>query len=163
LALWKLVTESLDGLAADFAATAAAAAWRDGVLEVSLPAEATTAASFLRRPDSVAALAAGLEARAGRAVRHTILLAPPKPAGAEPERPPQAAVNSQAALVRAATDHPLVTHARTLFDAAIRKVEPLRPREVEPVVAAVMAGGGPTAAAGDEAGPTDEEAEGDDG
>ena len=163
LALWQVVTESLDGLAADFAATAAAAAWRDGVLEVSLPAEATTAASFLRRPDSVAALAAGLEARAGRAVRHTILLAPPKPAGAEPERPPQAAVNSQAALVRAATDHPLVTHARTLFDAAIRKVEPLRPREVEPVVAAVMAGGGPTAAAGDEAGPTDEEAEGHDG
>ena len=163
LALWQVVTESLDGLVADFAATATAAAWRDGVLEVSLPAEAATAASFLRRPDSVASIAGGLEARAGGPVRHTILLAQPKPAGAEAERPPQAALNSQVALVRAATDHPLVAHARTLFDAAIRKVEPLRPREVEPAVAAVATGGGPTAAAGDDAGSSDEEAEGDDG
>jgi DNA polymerase-3 subunit gamma/tau len=163
LALWQLVTESLDGLAADFAATVTAAAWRDGVLEVSLPAEAATAASFLRRPDSAAAIAAGIEARTGHRVRHTILLAPPRPAGAEPERPATPAVASQAALVRAATDHPLVAHARSLFDAAIRKVEPLRPREVEPAVVTVAAGEGVTSAAGGEAGASDEEAEGEDG
>jgi hypothetical protein len=96
-------------------------------------------------------------------VRHTILLAPPRPAGAEPERPATPAVASQAALVRAATDHPLVAHARSLFDAAIRKVEPLRPREVEPAVVTVAAGEGVTSAAGGEAGASDEEAEGEDG
>jgi DNA polymerase-3 subunit gamma/tau len=165
LALWQLVTESLDGLAADFAATATAATWRDGVLEVSLPADAATAASFLRRPDSSAAIAAGIEARAGHPLRHTILLAPPRPVGTEPERPSPPAVASQAALVRAATDHPLVAHARSLFDAAIRKVEPLRPREVEPAVVTVAAGEGVTSAAGGDTGPSDEdeEAEGDDG
>ncbi|NCX97802.1 MAG: hypothetical protein EBX35_04290, partial [Planctomycetia bacterium] len=99
----------------------------------------------------------------GRAVRYTILLAPPRSAGDEPERPPQPAVASQAALMRAATEHPLVAHARGLFDAAIRKVEPLRSRPAEPATVAVAGPGGPTAAAGDEPGPTDEEAEGHDG
>ena len=163
LAVWRRVTESLEGLVADFAATATAAAWRDDLLEVTLPAEAATAASFLRRSDSVATIAAGLESEAGRAVRYTILLAPPRPAGDEPERPPQPAVASQAALMRAATEHPLVAHARGLFDAAIRKVEPLRSRPAEPATVAVAGPGGPTAAAGDEPGPTDEEAEGHDG
>ncbi len=163
LVLWQLVTESLDGLAADFAATVTAAAWRDGVLEVSLPADAATAASFLRRPDSAAAIAAGIEASAGHPLRHAILLAPPRPAGVVPERPPQPVVASQAALVRAATDHPLVAHARSLFDAAIRKVEPLRPREIEPAVVTVSAGEGVASAAGGDAGPSDEEAEGEDG
>ncbi len=37
--------------------------------------------------------------------------------------------------MRAASDHPLVAHARTLFDGAIRKVEPPRPREAAPVAA----------------------------
>jgi DNA polymerase-3 subunit gamma/tau len=161
LSVWQLVTAPLEGLVADFAATATAAAWRDELLEVTLPAEAATAATFLRRPDSAAAIAAGLAARAGRSLRHTILLAPPKAAGAESVRSPSAAVNSQVALVRAATDHPLVAHARSLFDAAIRKVEPLRPREVEPAPVAMSAG--PATATGDDVGPTDEESEGVDG
>jgi DNA polymerase-3 subunit gamma/tau len=163
LAVWRRVTEPLEGLVADFAATATAAAWRDDLLEVTLPAEAATAASFLRRPDSVATIAAGLESQVGRALRYTILLAPPRPAGQESERPPQPAVASQAALMRAATDHPLVAHARGLFDAAIRKVEPLRPREVEPAGVAVASPAGPKAAPGDEAGPTDGEPEDDHG
>jgi len=160
--LWREVTESLGGLAADFAATATGVAWRDGVLEVMLAAEAATAASFLRRPDSTAALKAGLEARVGQPVRHAIVVAPPRPQGTEAERPPQPAVASQAALVRAATEHPLVAHARTLFDAAIRKVEPLRPRTVAAVGAAVAPGGAATAA-GDEGVPHAEEAEEEDG
>ena len=163
LAVWRRVTEPLEGLVADFAATATAAAWRDDLLEVTLPAEAATAASFLRRPDSVATIAAGLESQAGRALRYTILLAPPRPAGEESDRPPQPVVASQAALMRAATEHPLVAHARGLFDAAIRKVEPLRSRPAEPAAVAVVGAGGPKAAAVDEAGPTDEEAEGHDG
>lgn len=163
LAVWRRVTEPLEGLVADFAATATAAAWRDDLLEVTLPAEAATAASFLRRPDSVATIAAGLESQVGRALRYTILLAPPRPAGAESERPPQPAVASQAALMRAATEHPLVAHARGLFDAAIRKVEPLRSRPAEPAAVAVAGAEGLKAAAGDEPGPTDEEAEGNHG
>jgi hypothetical protein len=38
-------------------------------------------------------------------------------------------VQTQASLLREAAEQPLVAHARTLFDAAIRKVEPPRPRE----------------------------------
>jgi DNA polymerase-3 subunit gamma/tau len=163
LAVWRRVTEPLEGLVADFAATATAAAWRDDLLEVTLPADAATAASFLRRPDSVETIAAGLESHVGRAIRYTILLAPPRPAGEESERPRQPAVASQAALMRAATDHPLVAHARSLFDAAIRKVEPLRPREVEPAGVAAAPPAGPKASPGDEAGPTDEEPEDDHG
>jgi DNA polymerase-3 subunit gamma/tau len=163
LAVWRRVTEPLEGLVADFAATATAAAWRDDLLEVTLPAEAATAASFLRRPDSVAMIAAGLKSQTGRALRYTILLAPPRPAGEESDRPPQPVVASQAALMRAATEHPLVAHARGLFDAAIRKVEPLRSRPAEPAAVAVAGAGGPKAAAVDEAGPTDEETEGHDG
>ena len=36
-------------------------------------------------------------------------------------------------LLREAADHPLVAHARTLFDAAIRTVEPPRVRQPQPV------------------------------
>jgi hypothetical protein len=36
-------------------------------------------------------------------------------------------VASQAALLRDVMEHPLVAQARTLFDAAVRKVEPARP------------------------------------
>ena len=51
------------------------------------------------------------------------------PVATPPASPPRA--RSQVALIRAATDHPLVTHARTLFDAVVRKVEPPRTREPE--------------------------------
>jgi hypothetical protein len=44
---------------------------------------------------------------------------------------------SQAALLREAAEHPLVLHVRSVFDAAVRKVEPPRPRPVAgPVEAA---------------------------
>ena len=52
------------------------------------------------------------------------------PVATPPASPPPRA-RSQVALIRAATDHPLVTHARTLFDAVVRKVEPPRTREPE--------------------------------
>jgi len=132
LAAWRDVAAGLEGLAADFAATATAARWRDDLLEVTLPAEAAAAAGILRRPDAAAAIAAGLERLAGRPIRHAVVLAAadavalaPAPAA---RKPPAA---SQSALVKAATAHPLVAHARTLFDAAIRKVEPPRPRPPE--------------------------------
>ena len=54
---------------------------------------------------------------------------------------------SQSALVREAMDHPFVAKARTLFDAAIRKVEP--PRADGPAAAAVVESAVPESSATD--------------
>jgi DNA polymerase-3 subunit gamma/tau len=154
-ATWHAVAATLDGLLADFAAEAVSAAWRDECLEVTLPATATTAAAFLRRPESTAAITRGLAAAVGRRVRHAVSLAEADadavaatPVPAQPPRP----VVSQAALLREVSEHPLVAHAMTVFDAAIRKVEPRRPR---PPVAVPAGAAAPDQTAGD--GATDEE------
>jgi len=147
LVAWQAAAEAVGGLVADFAAMACRAAWRDGVLEIGLPHAAAQAASFLGRPEVAANLARSLSEARGRSVRPVIVVDPPSAAPApqalaDTERPRAAA--SQAALVREVLDHPLVAQARTTFDAAIRKVEPPRPR---PVAAAA---GGPGRAAADE-------------
>jgi DNA polymerase-3 subunit gamma/tau len=141
-AVWHAATATLEGLVGDFAGTVSAVAWKDEVLELTLPAEATAAAAFLGRPDSQATIAAALESEVGRPVRHAIVVAP---AMARPAVKPAAApAQSQAALMKTALDHPLVTHARTLFDAAVRKVEPLRAseRRAAPVATASVSGQG---------------------
>ncbi len=135
---WRAAVAPLEGLAADFAAEAVGAAWRDDVLEVSLPSHATTAAAFLRRPEVAASITRSFEALAGRRVRHAIVMV--EVAAAEPVTPEAtsrrpAGTVSQAALVREATEHPLVAHACAVFDAAIRKVDPPRLREPRPVAA----------------------------
>jgi hypothetical protein len=66
-------------------------------------------------------------------------------------------VQTQAALLREAAEHPLVAHARTLFDAAIRKVEPPRardprPTEPAPTVATMAAAEDMAVAADDDTG-----------
>lgn len=52
-------------------------------------------------------------------------------------------------MLRETLEHPLVIQARSLFDAAIRKVEQGRPRapvaEPTPAAAVVAGGGGPVA------------------
>ena len=78
-------------------------------------------------------------------LKHAVVVAAEDPAprgpatvAAEPPARRQPAA-SQSALVREAMDHPLVVHARTLFDAAIRKVEPARQQpEAAPVPAGVQ-------------------------
>jgi DNA polymerase-3 subunit gamma/tau len=162
-AAWLQAGEAVGGLVADFAAMASRASWRDGLLEVALPGDAATAVSFLRRPEVAASLARVLGDFAGRPVKHTIVVeavaaatasavrangAAAEPATAERPR----AVHSQAALLREAMDHPLVTHARTLFDAAVRKVEPPRTHETT-TVPAVSVAADDDAAAGDDAAP----------
>jgi DNA polymerase-3 subunit gamma/tau len=160
-AAWLQAGEAVGGLVADFAAMASRASWRDEVLEVALPGDATTAVSFLRRPEVAASLARVLGEIAGRPLKYAIVLeavaAAPAAAArangaagepAAPERPRP--VHSQAALLREVMDHPLVTHARTLFDAAVRKVEPPRPQETTTVPAASVAADD-DAAAGEEA------------
>jgi hypothetical protein len=138
------------GLAADFVAMAGRAVWSDDVLEVTFPFEATTAVAFLTRPETAAAINRVLSASAGRALRHRIVHEPkgrpstttdlagrspgdgpgpdPHGGGGGVVSPPSP--RSKAALLRETMDHVLVAHARGLFDAAIRKVEPGRARPV---------------------------------
>lgn len=109
-------------------------------MAVRLPAQATTAAAFLRRPEVVTAISGALETLAGRRIRYgivTVEAASEQTAAAVAEQTRPASVQTQAALLREAADHPLVAHARTLFDAAIRKVEPPRAREPRTAPAAV--------------------------
>ena len=155
LAAWHAAVGSLAGLAADFAVEVTGAEWRDDVLVVSLPAHATTAASFLRRPEVTAAITAALEALAGRRVRHTVTIAAAAaadPAVARVENPRRGATaQTQAALLREASEHPLVARARSVFDAAIRRVEPARtPAPRTPTSVPESAG---TAVAVDDTGP----------
>jgi hypothetical protein len=71
-------------------------------------------------------------------------------------------VQTQASLLREAGEHPLVAHARTLFDAAIRKVEPPRPREPRATASAASvafaAESGQVAGDGDHGDATNDEA-----
>jgi DNA polymerase-3 subunit gamma/tau len=164
-AAWKAASATLEGLAGDCAAEAIGAAWRDDQLEVTLPAHATTAGAFLRRPEISAAISRALESLAGRRVRHAIVMieAAAEPVVATPaEQPRPLSVQTQASLLREAGEHPLVAHARTLFDAAIRKVEPPRPREprvaTQGAAVAVVAEPGETAGDGDDGDVTNDEA-----
>jgi hypothetical protein len=154
LTAWQAAAEAVGGLVADFAAMARRAAWRDGVLEIGMPHAAGQAASFLGRPEVAANLARSLSEARGRPVRPVIVVDPPTAvpvAQAASEERPRAAA-SQAALVREVLDHPLVARARSTFDAAIRKVEPPRPRPTPAPVAAGVAGLGEAAEGIDQAG-----------
>ena len=142
LAAWRQASASVGGLAADFAAEATRAEWRGTVLDVTIPAGAATAIPFLRRPEVVASLGKALSELAGRAVKHAVVVEAAataeeamsqlatgpasEPAGGEPPAQRPRPAPSQSALVREAMEHPLVAHARTVLDAAIRKVEPPR-------------------------------------
>jgi DNA polymerase-3 subunit gamma/tau len=134
---WRRGAETVGGLAVDFADLASRAAWRDDVLEVVLPASAGNAASFLRRPEIAAGLTRALTELVGRPVRHALVIDSSPDlvaAAADSEGRASSAAErgrpamSHAAMLRDAAEHPLVAHVRTLFDAAVRKVEPPRPR-----------------------------------
>jgi DNA polymerase-3 subunit gamma/tau len=149
---WREATAAVGGLAADFAATAVRATWRDDTLEVVLPADAATSASFLRRPEVSAGIGRALEAIAGRFIRQSIVLEAAAPTavregGTDGAARRQSPVRSQSALLRETLEHPLVVHAMAVFDAAVRKVEP--PRAGENGAAPAAAGG-----VADEPGPT---------
>ena len=137
LAAWRQAAEAVGGLAVDFGELAHRVVWRDDVLEVAMPATAGNAASFLRRPEIAAGLSRVLSEMAGRPVRQSLLIeAAPAAVAAGPDAPGRASgaaergrpAVSQAAMLREVSEHPMVVHVRTLFDAAVRKVEPPRPR-----------------------------------
>ena len=149
LEVWRQATDTLSGLAVDFAHLAVRAAWRDGLLEVVLPPTSGGAASFLRRPEVSASITRALQEICGREVRHGIIVevaARPAAGASRVDDPPEGGERtprtapSQAALVREVATHPLVVRAQAVFDAAIRKVEPPRQRSAT-AVAHAGAGG----------------------
>jgi hypothetical protein len=112
------------GMAAGFINEATSAAWHgDDGIEVTMPATGETGCSFLKRPEVSASVTEALRQLSGRA-RFVFAFEEAKPVAAKPK---PAASRSQAALLRLASEHPLVTHARTVFDAAIRRVDPPSP------------------------------------
>ncbi|MFM8282531.1 MAG: DNA polymerase III subunit gamma/tau [Planctomycetaceae bacterium] len=160
LAVWRECGRIVGGLVADFADLAVRAVWRDGLLEVALPADsAATATPFLGRPDVITALQAQLTALVGRPARLAFGVDSPPPAdptphdkaaAGAPARPPAGrGGQSVAALVREATGHPLVARARELFDAAIVRVDPPRERRTAAPVGTATAGPGASAATDD--------------
>ncbi|MBU6310031.1 MAG: DNA polymerase III subunit gamma/tau [Planctomycetes bacterium] len=164
-AAWHAASAAVGGLAGDFAAEAIGASWQDDHLAVRLPAQATTAAAFLRRPEVVTAISGALETLAGRRIRYgivTVEAASEQTAAAVAEQTRPASVQTQAALLREAADHPLVAHARTLFDAAIRKVEPPRAREPRTAPAAVAVAAPPEAGVDRDGDANDDSAHGED-
>ena len=127
LELWRQVGQSVGGIVEGFVAEAASACWREDVLEVTFPAAAEPACSFLRRPEVAASIAAAVESLAGRSRHKLFVQAAAESNGSDPGRPPippaGGASRSQAALVREAREHPFVEQATRLFDAAIRRVD----------------------------------------
>ena len=121
LEIWRQVGETVGGMAAGFISEATKAAWHgeDGI-EVTMPAKGEAGCSFLKRAEVAASITAALRELSGR-TRIVFQFEAPEPVAAKP-RP--AASRSQAVLLRLASEHPLVSHARTVFDAAIRRVDP---------------------------------------
>jgi len=156
-AAWRQAAAGLGGLAGDFAAEALAAAWKQDRLEVEMPASSAAAVAFLRRPEVAAAVNRALAEIAGRPVGHVLVVAA-SAAAAKPADEPARPSASQATLMREVADHPLVAHARTVFDASIRRVDPPRPRDRRPAAAPLTAPADAPAAvaAGDDPQPTTE-------
>lgn len=132
LDIWRQVGETVGGMAAGFISEATRAVWHDDDgIEVTMPAKGEAGCSFLKRPEVAASVTAALRELSGR-TRIVFQFEAAEPAAAKPK---PAAARSQAALLRLASEHPLVSHARTVFDAAIRRVDPpaaggRKPREV---------------------------------
>ena len=148
---WNEAGAAVGGIAEDFAAMAVEAVWEGNSLRVELPASGTSASAFLGRPEIVGQFQEAITRVAGRPCRYVVSCRKEEQAS-EPTAGGQAAASgkptdqatersrgrglSSAALLRETMDHPLVSHARTIFDAAIRKVEPPRRPRPEPVQAA---------------------------
>lgn len=134
LQAWLDAAGQSGGLAADFATTATAAAWRDGAIEVTIPT--AHAISFLSRSEVAGGITKALTEVAGRQVSIRLVAGaaattgPAADAVAADAPASRHTATSQVALVREAAEHPLVAHARQVFDAAIRRVDPPRERPV---------------------------------
>jgi len=121
LEVWHQVGEQVGGMAAGFISEATSAAWlEDDGIEITFPATGEAGCSFLKRAEVAASITAALRGLCGRTRISFCFDAPV----AVVKKAKPMAPRSQAALLRNATEHPLVSHARTVFDAAIRRVDP---------------------------------------
>ncbi|MBT4159071.1 MAG: DNA polymerase III subunit gamma/tau [Planctomycetaceae bacterium] len=142
LSLWKNAGEGVGGLASDFANMAISALREADHFKIEFPASARSAIAFLNRPEIAKQFQCALETRVGQSCRFSVVLqedttstkpsstTPSKSNGAgngsQQQKAIQQPVISSAGLLKETVKHPLVSHALTTFDAAIRKVDPPR-------------------------------------
>jgi DNA polymerase-3 subunit gamma/tau len=140
LVIWKNAGELVGGLASDFAAMATSASQEANHFKIEFPASAGSATAFLNRNEITKQFQNALENLTGQSCRYSVVLQEPEsaatPSGSTPSQdgtlnkpsknPLSKTVISSSGLLKEAVQNPLVSHALTTFDAAIRKVDPPR-------------------------------------
>ena len=138
LVIWKNAGELVGGLASDFAAMAASASQEANHFKIEFPASAASATAFLSRNEIAKQFQSALETLTGQTCRYSVALqekGTTNPSGpntaqnsssSKPSTPSKKTVISSAGLLKETVQNPLVSHALTTFDAAIRKVDPPR-------------------------------------
>ena len=138
LVIWKNAGELVGGLASDFAAMATSASQEANHFKIEFPASAGSATAFLNRNEITAKFQNALETLTGQSCRYSVALhekGTANPSGFtnaqngssnKSSTPFKKTVLSSAGLLKETVKNPLVSHALTTFDAAIRKVEPPR-------------------------------------
>ena len=138
LVIWKNAGELVGGLASDFAAMAASVSQEANHFKIDFPASAGSATAFLSRNEIAKQFQSALETLTGQPCRYSVALqekGATNPLGSttaqngssnKPSTPSKKTVISSAGLLKETVQNPLVSHALTTFDAAIRKVDPPR-------------------------------------
>ena len=138
LVIWKNAGELVGGLASDFAAMAASVSQEASHFKIEFPASAGSATAFLSRNEITKQFQSALETLTGQSCRYSVVLQEkgttnssgsiPAQNGSSstPSTPSKKTVISSAGLLKETVQNPLVSHALTTFDAAIRKVDPPR-------------------------------------
>ena len=138
LVIWKNAGELVGGLASDFAAMAASVSQEASHFKIEFPASAGSATAFLSRSEITKQFQSALDTLTGQSCRYSVVLQEkgttnssgsiPAQNGSSstPSTPSKKTVISSAGLLKETVQNPLVSHALTTFDAAIRKVDPPR-------------------------------------
>ncbi len=138
LVIWKNAGELVGGLASDFAAMATSVSQEASHFKIEFPASAGSATAFLSRNEITKQFQSALETLTGQSCRYSVVLQEkgttnssgsiPAQNGSSstPSTPSKKTVISSAGLLKETVQNPLVSHALTTFDAAIRKVDPPR-------------------------------------
>ena len=138
LVIWKNAGELVGGLASDFAAMAASVSQEASHFKIEFPASAGSATAFLSRNEITKQFQSALDTLTGQSCRYSVVLQEkgttnssgsiPAQNGSssKPSTPSKKTVISSAGLLKETVQNPLVSHALTTFDAAIRKVDPPR-------------------------------------
>lgn len=138
LVIWKNAGELVGGLASDFAAMAASVSQEASHFKIEFPASAGSATAFLSRNEITKQFQSALETLTGQSCRYSVVLQEkgttnssgsiPAQNGSSSKQstPSKKTVISSAGLLKETVQNPLVSHALTTFDAAIRKVDPPR-------------------------------------